>query len=323
MSWGKTGVWNCAKLYSYPQAQRHFESRGAVRSKRWQANERPLVGTREKWFKLVKENDYYDLVLYKTPLVRYFKPEDNGDHMVWLRGEYHNKTWQFLRQMSWGCWYSEGLPTVGGQRVVVPLVTQVKEPHGLVPVDWSATLVFNSDDKLILEKSDHRPIAVAHSSTEDKEARKKLTAAVKGILDLMVVRLPTFHAEASIGRQRGWAFGGLGDKAAARKVGETIREVVQLGEELTDEGLHNLLPYCQDVYNTALSKRLEMKEDVRITHYRDSPIIPEHVKPIEPEAFRAALKRSLLRYSGLAKQTGRRVLPKFVDKLPRKYFTAE
>lgn len=334
MPWGKGNPRWCAQIFGYPQAVRHFARRGPVKSIRWQKNERPLVGTTENWFKVVQgpNEDYYDLFcLNDTPTIRYWRPEEDGRHTVWLserRYGYHSAN--FLSRMGWH-WHTD-YKCVGGGTVRVPLNPHVEESEGLVPAGWSAVLTFNKDDELILSQSDHRTIYLRKSDTEDKAVRKRVLGAMQSTLDVLMLHLPTFHADSRYGYQRGKTFGGFQQDGTREEVAKHIQDLAG-GAPLTDDILKALLPYCQEVYNVSLSKRLyaESHEDPTVLppaqpgapQSRWMHDIPAHMCAPVPEAtYHRSLRSALLRHSGLMRQHGNVALPKFAASLPKRYFYA-
>ena len=316
-------IMSCASLHSYSQAKRHFENRGPVRSHRWAMEERPLSGTREQWYRVVQGgmDDYFDMVLYQTPMVRYYKPDDDGSHTVLLCGDNHTLSWQFLDNAGWPTW-RRGIETARGVRVIIPLNTNVRQPHGIVPEGWSAKLRFNSDGCLIFGESDHRPVFVPRASAEDRERRKAAKEILAPIIDAMMFLIPQLHENSVVNRSMARAFGGMENKWAAHRAGTLINKTIRGGGELPEELAEHLQPYAQELYNVALSKHVEAEggeEAERTRQYRGD--LPGKEFPhLSEERFRTALLASMIREAGL--NTARKMvpLPKFqTQQLPRNF----
>ena len=87
------------------------------------------------------------------------------------------------------------------------------------------------------------------------------------------------------------------------------------GGELQDSALDLLLPFCQQVYNVALSfwqyDNLNWKE----VSGAAVPSLPE-------DKYRKSLTGALMRHSGLTRQSADVELPKFMEFLPEKWFNS-
>lgn len=320
MSWGKGNAYHCSRVRGYPEAVRHFDQRGPVKSKRWQNHERPLISTTEVWYKNVKglgPDDYYELVYGRdTPVIRYFKPEENGDYRVWLAlaGWGSRNAWNFLDIHGWG--WNKRYDTTCEQKVMTPLHSVAKEAYQGIPAGWHSCLTFNKSGLLILEKSNHRPAYTRKSSAGDKEARSGARRALDTTLDLLVLRTPSFHASAEVSSRMGRAFGGL-STWSFRHLEEAVAGAVATGE-VDDELLEILLPFAQQVYNVSLSKVWYTAERSYVSG-NDLVLMPE----VASEKFRKALQGALLRHSGLMKPHENVELPKFLTELPKKWFSSK
>jgi hypothetical protein len=320
-------VLSCASLHSYSQAKRHFERRGPVRSRRWSMDQRPLSGTRQQWFRVVQGgmDDYFDLVLYQTPMVRYYKPEESGDYTVLLRGEGHSMSWQFLDNAGWATWRRPVL-TSAGKRVMVPLNTRTGDKYGIVPHMWSAKLRFNERGSLILGESDHRPVFVSRAAASDREIRRVAREKLNPIVDAMMFLIPQLHENSVVSWSRGRAFGSMENRGDAWHAGQLIRETIREGGELPEQLSQHLRPYAQELYNVVLSKSLVAnppRNPASVFPYRgrddaDGGNYPQ----LTEERFRASLLSSMIREAGLNTASKQVPLPKFLDKLPRKFFSA-
>lgn len=320
--WGSYSIRSCASIGSFKKARNYFEGKKPVKSKRWQANERPLRSSRETWYKMVRggDEDYYDLVLFNTPRIRYYKPNEIGEEVVLLRNDIDRSTWMWLYLHGWGTW-SEKKKTVGGEQVLAPLgVEDIYKPHGQVPPEWSARLVF-TDGKLVLEKSDHRPIYKRKSSKEDKESRAKFRTEIDMLVELMTLRIDSLHENAQISWSRGRAFSQF-DRAANKSRWGLAQALRTAGTELTDNIAEHLFPFVQELYNVSLSKRYY--NDKVSKHWNESfssdAFNTEGVKKLTVEQFAHTLRGALIHLSGKDRRTEKVALPKFPLEIPRRYF---
>ena len=81
-------TYNLARIRNFEDAEQHFNETKKPRTTRWLDHQRPLRDTRSTHMRIEKAHyngiDCYDLVLYTTPLIRYFRPNDKGERAVWL-----------------------------------------------------------------------------------------------------------------------------------------------------------------------------------------------------------------------------------------------
>ena len=316
MGWGNAGttaIHNITSLYSYPQAQRHFESRGAVRSPRWKANERPLYKTRNTEFSLVKDEDYYDLKCYNTPMVRYFAPHLDGSYHVYLRGVTGGLS-NFLYAHGWHTW-SKTLGTTRGESVLVPLNPQVTSFHEA----WSAKLVFDRAGNLMKEKSSHLPVYKRISSTIEKTERAASLKQIDGLLTMCTMRIPTYHANAAISYDKGAPFG----RGRFYDEHDSVRRMMNSPQaEWSDALVESLMEHAQEVYNISLSRVLYngSRDDTGVGRHGFGTRDPADIPQITPEAFRKSLTRFLLSRSNKGRGHMSVPLPFFPDSLPKRYF---
>jgi hypothetical protein len=80
----------CASIRNYAAAERHFNETKPVKSRKgtWGSDERPLRKRSQHHYRLKhgtwQGRNFYDLMHYKTTLIRYWEPFDNGDAVVSL-----------------------------------------------------------------------------------------------------------------------------------------------------------------------------------------------------------------------------------------------
>lgn len=322
-----SSVYSCELIHGYPKAQRYFEERKPVRSKRWAVNQRPLYTSRYKCYSIERweDGDYYDMVLYGAAMARYYRPDpDTGEYTVLLRGRGSHTSWAYLHHAcGFATWYMP-LKTTAEEEVLVPLNTRPDRYKGeaQVPAGWSAKLVFDKKDRLIVEKSDHIPVHVSRSTPEEKAIRAATLAKLEGFLDLMMLRLPSFHERSLVSIGRHHVFGSGFKTHRYRedpRVNCMVAEIKSLaaGGEVSESTLPALLEFAEEHYNTMLSKSVPHYEIPR--GWGDTS--GAHLPAITPARFRESLKAALVRRSPLSYRTGVKELPKFPKRLPRKYFS--
>jgi hypothetical protein len=325
MSWGKGASHHCEPIYGFPQAQRYFEERGPVRSKRWTAGQRPLVSSTETWFRIDKENDdTYDLMLYDKKMIRYLRPQHNGSFTVLINYYgWKNKMNEFLRQMHKSTHHGyPGYVTTAGNSVMVPLTHDSSTyDKGSALSDWAAKLVFNKDGKLIVEESAHRTIYRYKSNATDRAKRKAVRENLAGLIDLLTLRLDTFHADSILTQGRSYAFGGMDSSFKTVEL-RTAVENASAGMQMPEEILDDLLPFAQEVYSVSLSRRVynDEEETQHLAHGWNAETSGNIFDPQPKEVFRKALEGALIRAGRLDGASEKVALPLFMEKLPNKWY---
>jgi len=188
----------------YPAAVRHFNETKKPRSVKWGEDERPLYKVSMHHYRLVRgpvdqfgDAEYYDAVLYKTPMLRLFKPKEDGTVAKWVRNYDSQTSARFLCRV--GNMYSGMRVTTseGGERWL-PLSTSCTSDwfcltsKVTVPSGWSA--VITSDDKgIVLGRSAHRPVYTPVATQEDIDLRKDFKQALAYYADMFVLRMSNCH----------------------------------------------------------------------------------------------------------------------------------
>jgi len=193
------------RFYSgYPEAARHFNNTKKPRNVKWGEDERPLYKVSMHHYRLVRgpvdqngDAEYYDAVLYRTPMLRLFKPKEDGTTVLWVRNHRSVTSRKFLYRV--GGIYS-GMPVTpseGGERHL-PLATSCDSDwfcptnNVKVPSGWSA--VITRDDKgVVLGGSAHRPVYTRATTPEDTALRKEFKQAIAYYADMFVLRMGNYH----------------------------------------------------------------------------------------------------------------------------------
>lgn len=298
---------------NFRKAEQHFSDKKKPRSARWADNARPLYNTASTHYSLVKVNeDTYDLVNYRTSLVRYFRPTNEG-YEVWLRGWASNTSWSFLDQHGWATWY-RGTHTQDRKRVKVPLNPYAAGDaviNGIqIPDGWSAVLYFNADGFLDLTRSAHRPVYRKVSSDEDIAKRAQFRANMGVLLDGIMFRLPSYHEAADLNSRKTRAFREAVDWQVNCACSTALKGAQQEGWEPTDEAVNAVSEYAKQYYEAYINREAIEKAEVPMKEIQ-----------VEVPAFRAKLLAALLRCTGLDRVSERVPLEQFPESLPRQYFS--
>lgn len=175
------------RLSTYENAEKWFNEIGPRKSRRWQSDERPLRDTRSTHLALRQTEHLgvpcYDLVLYQTPLIRYFKPNQDGERAIWLQNYPSQSTQKFMWAHGWSC----GTKMLDQNDKVCRVIatTQTRLASELWGDEFTCKMVFDANNKLIRSKSAHLPI-FRRSSTATMRARRK---TLKQKIDVMLAML--------------------------------------------------------------------------------------------------------------------------------------
>lgn len=267
----------------YPEAVRHFRSTKKPRSVKWGEDERPLYKVSMHHYRLVRgpvdqfgDAEYYDAVLYQTPMLRLFKPKEDGTSTKWVRNYDSQTSARFLYRI--GNMYSGMRVTSseGGERQL-PLSTSCTSDwfcltnNVKVPSGWSA--VITSDDKgIVLGRSAHRPVYTPVATQEDIDLRKAFRQAISYYADMFVLRMGNCHdrvmEKAPDIRKRTYQRHRFGYPFAAYKINATSFPHVLKD---FDESVFKILDtIALAVYARELAKLPDEEEQVSTKTFRNS-----------------------------------------------------
>ena len=175
-------TYNMQHLRNYQEADNYFNSKPRPRGRKWEEDARPLRDTRSTHLSIVKREvlgvECYDLMLYDTPMVRYFKPNEYGEQAVWLQYHYSTSSHKFLWSHGW--YVGMTVKDTEDNEAKIMFATDQALHNRLIGDHFTARLVFDSNRKLIKSKSVHMP-AFRKTSTATMRARRK---ALKQKLDV-------------------------------------------------------------------------------------------------------------------------------------------
>jgi hypothetical protein len=321
--WSSNAISSCTSLHGYPQALRHFIENKAPRGKKWLDNERALYNQRSHHYRMVasetlidNEPEWFDMVLYRTPMARYFRPVD-GVSQVYLRGFDSTASWAFLWRV---CGYHphKAMVDLKGNYIVAPFSINTGVEHTadngvVIPSDWSVVLRLR-DGKVDTSISAHRPVFKRVTSDDDKANRAHFRKQTQLLMDMMVLRIPSFHGESLVSSSLARPFSAVDfRKSISREAVQAFR----LGTQ-DDADFNSVSSFAQAVYNKALSHRLSNND----SYYESltwAGASGAKFSPLDATSFRAALSRALMKAATLDRKLGRLKLPQFPDSLPNEY----
>ena len=328
---------NVERICGYNQAARYFEETKKPRTVKWGEDERPLYNTRSHHYRIVKGEDsyakYYDLVLYSTSLIRYYKPSLTGEQRVLVRGYSSSASrafvWHHCMGMGKPLNLKDGHGLIREGKLVLNPAVHAADTFG-VPYNWSADLMFTDDSlrTIDLTRSRHIPIYKAATSDEDKVKRKQLKQAVDHWIELLGYRLETY-LETPIDTDKwqlqraGEAFTSAADLLSYKEC-DVIREAMKCAmvEDKTNmesEAFTNAMTQLGHAVATHLQKVRENKARGR-WNYNTRQYDREPLEPVTRADFRKSMESHLISLLNLREGSARVDVGQFPEAIPRKWW---
>ena len=295
---------------SYAEAQSIFNQRGAVRSKKWMENQRPLYKTYFH-YRVVKYLNHFDIVLYSTVMARYYEPTmvDGKQHERRLfMGDNSQTSKDFMNNVLNKCSWRRVENSQRGE-VIAPVYNKAFMYDGDEP--FSADFMY-VEGVLDTTKSSHTPHHRMVSGNEDKVARAEVLKKFDNYLMLVQMRLPEFAAEATLSDRLGrpWAGGSVSEYDSRKCVGKIA------DDSATSNDIHEFFEMCQDAFNVLASKRAYKQRGftLRPVWQSTAPIdgIEKLEKQITADEVRKAVSTRILKALDLCKKSIKQPIPQFV-----------
>lgn len=202
----QTGALPCIK--NFEQAEKYFNETKPVRSKRWEHYQRPLRGTRDRHMAIESgvflNIPFYDVRLYDTRLIRYFKPHADGSQAVWLSNYPSNSTSNFLSAFGWYC--GKRLINEFSETFQLQLSSNRMFANKLWDDEFTCKLIFAPDGRVITQRSAHVPFGRGVTSEDRRKERADLRAFLTPIYDMVEMQMPSAVNDLQINVGAGGAF---------------------------------------------------------------------------------------------------------------------
>jgi hypothetical protein len=319
-------VHNIFPVRGFPQARRFFEStRKPPRSKRWEEHQRPLYKVSaphyriERFYGETGVEKHYDIVHYRTPLLRYFHPEADGSQVV-LVNYYNSLT---SRQLIGRMWHSigYGIASTAGKRLHIPIRRACNHDYTAdngvtVPQGWSALLTYREDGFLDVTRSAHAPVHVFRTSAERKEERSIFFAQIKPYVDVLMMSLSSTHDNATVSR---W---GSNEYPAPSNLRLALKSFAESDGVMTEALMQSLSDAFKCTYATRWVNWMKGNhETILVTQLSGRGPMPEGMPMLPAELARKAFT-TFLQNSMSPVSTGdtKLCLGQFPEKLPRRYY---
>ena len=326
-------------MKTYADALAHYNKLTMPpRSKKWKPdvmpdNGKPIRRVSETHFALHKTDAgviYYRL--YDTHIATFYPPQADGTE---------RRTFKYVNtQTSNSFMWSMGLhfymlETTEGKEVRVPYVMNGTWAQNNM---LTADLVFDSSDKLVVEKSWHKDIYTFVSSPADKSQRKALRDLISPLVTLATFKIGQLKDNAVVEQDLGIPFGSA--------YGNQPRDKDNLGKYLRNGGtidpnnpqfIDLFMSATQDVFNSLASRRAYK---AGAFNYCRTWGLPEHeakelehkhkiwqqdkrlecVESVTAEVLGKSLTNMLVGMAGLKTGNVKKPWGQFMDTIPAKWY---
>lgn len=330
-----SSVQSLPTIDSYEAAQMYFMTKAKPpRSKRWAEHQRPLRNTRLHHYRIEHHTqadgqEWYDVVLYRTPMARYYKPEGSRRRVL-LNGSNTNLSnqfrWSVLRY---------------GRRFNTQAIFEGMEYTAIVPIHTRNSIVDKGeqfcvdlwfDDYLLdVKASQHTPHYTRKSNDEDKQQRKDVKQAMQGILLMACMKLHEYERDATISPDYVYAF----SNEATPSSDERFAFQCFVDGDFNQDALDTFLQTTgQKAYNSLVSHRAKKEGKLKSSrqlyewvNYQRRPTGIEQATPYDLEQrvtekdLETRLWDSIKRHTSLFNQSEAVELPQFADVLPKSNIT--
>lgn len=298
------------------------------RSKKYNEFQRPLRRVSESHLMLQKDAHSYVYKVNGVDVVRVYEPNEAGEYEVAVIGLYG--TYDIQLQYKFTGYYTGMRLTTNTDDIVrLPLNPYYRDQGK----DFSALLVYDKDDKLIVDKSWHADIYRLASTDSDKQTRKDLKKELDAYVTLQMFKLPTLRDNCKLSANMGRPFG---ESDLSYSVQSDMRMAMQ-NRPLPLESqsfMETFDAVAQDCFNMLASKKIYNTDDNLFykmggwQRQRDPASADDAqekandiVAEITPDEFKKSLVARLMSFAGLSKGSQSVALPQFGNTLPRTYYT--
>ena len=294
---------------NYEEAEGTFAMRVAVRSNKWQPNERPLDPKPVAHHRLIEGSNeygkYFDIKLYQTVMARFYEPKVEDGKRVERRlymGHSSQTSKQFMyhtlrvdvganRQRDSDDMYSD-------ESIIMPIYTEHFMKDEGVPFSLDSYWV---DGVLDPARSRHTPHYRLVADKDVRQFKVKVAAHFEPYIMLAQMRMPEFKASCDINYRLGQKFGGEGYN---RTYYMAIQEM-WTDPEPRQQDIDVFFEMCQKAYDIIASKRGMQQADFQVggswysrQNGNQNSTVDELAKPIEMPEFRRAILDRIHKYVG-------------------------
>ena len=315
---------------TYQQARDQFnKTKKPPRSKNYNEYQRPLRRVSESHLMLQKDAHSYVYKINGVDVVRVYEPNEAGEYEVAVIGLYGTYDIQLQYKFT-GYYNNKALTTSAGDTIRLPLNPHYKDQGK----DFSALLVYDKEDRLMVEKSWHADVYRLASTKDDKATRKAIKEELDAYVTLQMFKLPTLKDNCKLSDSMGAPFGEsrLGWAVIGSMQDALRNRPLPLDSTAFMDTFNSV---AQDCFDMLASKKVYNADDGNLFHKISSwarsrnpaeaddaqEKVDDIVAGITPDEFKKSLTARLMGFAGLSKGTESVPLPQFGKTLPRTYYT--
>lgn len=318
-------------MRTYQQVAELFErTKKPPRSKKYNENQRPLRRVSESWLMLQKDAHSFVYIINGVEVARFYEPNQQGEYEVALRGLYNTNDINLMCRFT-GAYNGMSFTTTTGDTVKVPLNPRFKDQDK----EFSAFLVMDKSDQLVVEKSWHADIYRLESTSLDKQKRKDIKTELDAYVTLQLFKLPTLKENCQPTDNMGRPFGESNLHYAIQQSMTSAMRSLPLPLE-SQSFMDSFDKTAQDCFDMLVSKKVYNHDgDGRLfykvrgyygnAHPDEKADAQEKIDDIAdsitPEEFKKSLVARIMGFAGLSKGSQSVALPQFANTLPRTYYT--
>lgn len=299
------------------------------RSKKYAENQRPLRRVSESCLMLQKDAHSFVYIINGVEVARFFEPNQQGEYEVAVRGLYNTNDINLMCRFT-GAYNGMSFTTTTGDTVKVPLNPRFKDQDK----EFSAFLVMDKSDQLVVEKSWHADIYRLESTDLDKQKRKDIKTELDAYVTLQLFKLPTLRENCQPTDSMGRPFGESNLHYAVQQSMTSAMRSLPLPLE-SQSFMESFDKVAQDCFDMLVSKKVYAHGDGNLfykvrgyygnAHPDEKADAQEQIDDIAdaitPEEFKKSLVSRIMGFAGLSKGSQSVSLPQFANTLPRTYYT--
>jgi len=201
---------NIASIPSYEVADAHFKkTKSPPRSTKWMSHQRPLRNVTAPYLRLESHTTadglrYYDVVLYQTPMLRYFQPNAQGERAVHMQWHYSQSSSKFMWRHGWHSGMT--MTADDGEQFELPISNQWRLADELWGDNMTVRLLIDANGRVIKSKSAYIPAFRRTSSATMKARRKAVKEKLSVMLDILEMQHQDILNEVVVDIERGAPF---------------------------------------------------------------------------------------------------------------------
>lgn len=331
---------NMKCITNYAQAHEHFTDTTKPRTHRWASNERPLRNTRSTHLRIEANESNglkcYDLMLYQTPMIRYYEPDADGSQAIHVQNHYSQSSQAFLWAHDWHGNKRLMLDTGTECRLMLSYESAIADRLWGDP--FTARIVLRPDGTVDTKRSVHVPYFRRKSSTTLRAKRARFREALRVVFDLVELKYQEAIDNAFVDTELGRPFTGK-NYANAPAFRKNLREELHAHDTISDDTMGDIVHFCMSqvtstvdsivghrawryedhrgmLFSQALEKGLILKDDAAL--YEQTDHVRAALTPSLTDVT-AVLFEDLCWIAGLKEPDGRTPYPQFGKHAYRSY----